>query len=289
MFTRMSLVLACLLAACQGQSSTSTARIACQTTADCAARGGLCTANECHADNECTSDAECAVGEVCNPDPDFDGLCAAPGSPLAPGPAWACTVGKDCPANQGCASDGMCHVDGECHNTWQQDGTLAGDCTGGLMCAASGPNVLAGYCTDGRGGPDPYCRSTGTGECRSLCAVNDDCGTGGVCTAGFCHGDDECATTADCTPNHICGSPDGWDDYGFGFCLVDPNPTCVPDGAGACRLACASDADCLHGGGCDTDHLCHASNECHSDADCTGLDECYTSPEFGGLCGPPRP
>jgi hypothetical protein len=286
----MSLVLACLLAACQGQSSSTIAsRIACQTTSDCSARGGLCVANECHANNECTTTADCATGEVCNPDPDFDGLCAAPGSPPAPSPAWACAVGKDCPANQGCASDGMCHVDGECHNTWQADGTLAGDCAGGLLCAASGPN-LAGYCTDGRGGPDPYCRSTGTGECRSLCTTNDDCGTGGTCNAGFCTRADECDTTADCTPNHVCGNPPGWDDYGFGFCLVDPNPTCVPDGNGACRLACATDADCLHGGGCNTtDHLCHASNECHTDPDCDPGLICYADAEWGGLCGPPRP
>lgn len=286
MTRRMCLVLACMLAACSTDStSTQSQRITCQTTPDCAARGGTCVANECHADNECTTDADCA-GQTCVADPDFGGLCTTPGQTPSPLPAWSCTYGKDCPAHQGCGSDGVCHVDGECHLSWQSDGTLDGDCSNGLLCAASGGN-LAGFCTDGRGGPDPYCRSTGTGECRTLCTTNDDCGTGGTCTNGLCYRPDECHVTADCTPNHVCGNPPNWDDYGFQFCLEDDNPTCVSDGQGACRLACAVDSDCLHGGGCGTDQLCHASNECQTNADCgTGM-QCYADPEFGGLCGGP--
>ncbi|MBS1124968.1 MAG: hypothetical protein H6Q90_7196 [Deltaproteobacteria bacterium] len=291
MFIRNLPLVACLLlASCTGQDPTSSTsqRIACATTPDCAARGGACVANECHADNECTTDTDCASGQTCVADPDFVGLCATPGAPPAPLPAWSCTYGSDCPALQGCASDGFCHVDGECHNTWQPDGTQAGDCAGAdQICVASGQH-LDGFCTDGRGGPDGYCRSTGTGECRGLCTTADDCGQGGTCdAAGFCHRPNECATTADCSPNHLCGNPDGWDDYGYLLCLDDPDPTCVPDGNGACRLACASDPDCLHGGGCNlTDHLCHGSNECHV---CDPGLECYPDPEWGGLCGPPRP
>ena len=75
-----------------------------------------------------------------------------------PGPADGTTArvvvhGRcDCPALEGCASDGKCHVDGECVNTWQTDGTLAGNCANGLLCVASGEN-LDGFCTDDRGGP----------------------------------------------------------------------------------------------------------------------------------------
>jgi hypothetical protein len=215
-------------------------------------------------------------------------LCTATGAAPEPLPAWACTVGKDCPLDQGCASDGKCHVDGECHNTWQPDGTQVGDCTGAdQICAASGES-LAGFCTDGRGGPDPYCRSTGAGQCRDLCTTSEDCGTGGTCEAGFCHRSDECQTDADCTPNHHCGNPPNWDDYGYQFCLEDSDPTCIDDGHGACRLACATDADCLNGGGCGADKLCHASNECQVDADCGAGLLCYADPQFGGLCGPPR-
>jgi hypothetical protein len=286
---RIYLILAGLLfAACSGgETTTSTAqRIACTTTPDCAARGGTCVANECQAANECATDADCNAGETCHADPDFGGLCAATGAPLAPLPAWSCSVGKDCPAHQGCASDGRCHVDGECHLSWQND-VEVGDCQGGLMCAASGDS-LAGFCTDGRGGPDPYCRSTGTGECRTQCTTADECGLGNSCVDGFCERHDECHVTADCSPNHVCANPPNWDDYGYQFCLVAPHPTCVPDGQGACRLQCATSQDCLDGGGCAADHVCRASNECHVDTDCDAGLLCYADAEFGGICGPPR-
>ena len=291
MYARNLFVLVSLLvAACTNpDTSTTTQRIACTTTPDCAARGGTCVANECHADNECTTAADCAPGQACTADPDFVGLCTDPGQPPAPLPAWSCTVGKDCPASQGCASDGKCHIDGECHNAWGVDGYLHGDCSNPDEICAAGGDPLAGFCTDGRGGPDPYCRSTGGGECRSVCTTSADCGTGDTCTAGFCHAADECHTTADCSPNHLCGVPDNWDDYGYELCLVDPNPTCVDDGHGACRLACLHDGDCLDGGGCGADHLCHASNECTADTDCDPGLLCYADLEWGGLCGPPRP
>ena len=283
------LVLAGLLAAaCDGGPSTgqSTQGITCTTTADCSARGGTCVAGQCRADNECASDSECGAGQTCVADADFGGLCTSAGQPAQPLPAWSCSTGKDCPALEGCGSDGKCHVDGECHLTWQ-NGFEVGDCANGQLCAAPGSS-LAGFCTDDRGGPDPYCRSTGTGECRAPCASDAECGTGNSCVSGFCHRADECQSTADCSPNHVCGLPAGWEDDGYQLCLDDPNPTCVDDGHGACRLPCATDADCLDGGGCASDGLCHASNECAVDSDCTAGLVCYTDPEFGGLCGPPR-
>jgi hypothetical protein len=167
-------------------------------------------------------------------------------------------------------------------------GYLVGDCTGGLLCAAPTPGGTSGFCTDDRGGPDPYCRSTGTGECRSECTTDAECGTGNHCMGGFCHRAGECHVTADCSPNHLCGNPPGWDDYGYQFCLVDPAPTCAPDGHGACRLRCWTSADCLHGGGCAADGFCHASNECQTAATCAAGELCYPDAEFGGLCGPPR-
>jgi hypothetical protein len=279
-----------LLAACSGPSTaTSSQGISCSNTNDCASRGGTCSSDGvCHADNECSSNADCTGGATCVSDPDFGGLCTASGQPVEPLPAWSCTTGKDCPAHEGCSSDGKCHTDGECHLTWQS-GLLVGDCSGGLLCAAPTPGGLAGFCSDDRGGPDPYCRSTGTGACRTVCTTAADCWNGASCDAGFCHWQNECATTADCSPNHLCGVPSGSEDDGIQVCQTDPSPTCMPDGHGACRLRCWTTADCLDGGTCASDGLCHAPNECHVDSDCDPGQLCYSSPEFGGLCGPPRP
>jgi hypothetical protein len=284
-----------LAGACSSNPSTNVNMqgISCSTTADCAARGGTCASDGvCHADNECTSNADCGAGTTCQPDPDFGGLCTAANQPLEPTPAWSCTTGKDCPAHMGCSSDGKCHLDGECH-LMVQGQVLVGDCTGGLTCAAPRPDGLAGFCTDDRGGgPDPYCRSTGTGQCREVCTGDADCGVGGKCNGGFCygnHGTAECTMTTDCSPNHVCGLPPNWEDDGYKLCLVDPHPTCVDDGHGACRLKCWTSADCLHGGACGSDGLCHASNECQSAANCNPGELCYPDPEWGGLCGPPRP
>lgn len=289
MASRNVLVVACLLGACSGEppSFSVVARIQCASTPDCSARGGTCIQNECRADNECAADADCAAGETCTPDVDFGGLCIAPGQPVMAGPAWSCAVGKDCPAGQGCGSDGSCHVDGECHNTWGADGYLYGDCTGADEICATSDDIYNGFCTRGRGGPDPYCRSTGTGECRYECTTADDCGAGDACTNGFCYGSDECTTTADCSPNHVCGVPENWDDYGVQWCLADENATCVPDGQGVCRWACETNLDCMNGGGCAADGFCHASNECTTVADCAAGELCHPHQNFGGLCGPP--
>ncbi len=258
----------------------SAARISCTTTPDCSARGGTCVAGECHADNECATAADCAAGDTCAPDPDFGGLCAAPDTPPSPGPAWACTTGKDCPAFQGCGSDGLCHLDGEC--------TSDAACAAGDICYPGRPEDPAGFCAADRPASDPYCRSDGLGACRQLCHTDGTCDGGASCVAGFCHSADECTSDADCSPNHLCAPTEG-EDYGYELCVPNPSPTCVDDGHGACRLACATDADCLDGGGCSADHLCHASNECAADADCTASEICYPDAEFGGLCGAPRP
>ena len=275
--------------ACDGGPSTGHGDgfITCTVTADCIARGGSCVAGECHADNECATAADCAAGETCVADADFGGLCTAPGAPPQPLPAWTCTQGQDCPAAQGCASDGLCHVDGECHTMVDASGNTVDDCAGDLLCAVAGTGN-AGFCTDERAGTaDPLCRSDGHGACRSLCAAAADCGGfGATCTGGYCHPGDECVAAADCGLNHVCVTPE-WD-HGYDVCDVDPDPTCVPVG-NACRLACAADADCVHGGGCAADGFCHASNECATAADCDPGLICYPEPEWGGLCGPPRP
>jgi hypothetical protein len=255
-------------------------------TSDCVSRGGTCELGECHADNECVADADCAAGEVCVPDVDFGGLCTLPGVPPLPGPAWACTSGLDCPTAQGCGSDGFCHVDGECVDS--------STCGALELCWAGRADDPAGFCASDRPDADPTCRSDGLGACRPLCNLDGTCAAeGATCVGGFCHGADECASVADCTPNHLCEPYAEWGDHGYSTCVEDPDPTCIDDALGACRLACVTDGDCLHGGLCEADGFCHAENECTTDADCPSdplfVMLCYPDPEFGGLCGPERP
>jgi hypothetical protein len=287
---RLFLCVLVALAACDGPSTGQQDEyITCTVTADCIARGGTCVGGQCHADNECATDADCTGGDVCVADPDFIGLCTAPGAPPQPLPAWTCTQGQDCPTGQGCGSDGLCHVDGECHTMVDPQGNTVSDCAAGLLCATGGPSTNAGFCTDERvPGANPLCRSDGQGACRSLCAAAADCGGfGATCVGGFCHPGDECVTTADCGLNHLCVTPEY--DAGYDVCEPDPAPPCVNDPQGICRLQCTVDNECVNGGGCAADGLCHASNECDTDADCdTGL-LCYPTPDWGGLCGPERP
>jgi hypothetical protein len=281
-----SLALVTALAGCAGNGSpghvdahsSALTPIACQSQQDCAARGGQCVNGQCSATNECLKDADCPQGESCFPDDNFGGLCATSKSTLQPQPPWACALGKDCPAGQGCGSDGACHVDGEC--------SVAQGCPNGGLCYNAGNDSDKGFCDLDRPSHDVYCRGDGAGACRDECNSDGSCAGGGSCQAGFCHQAGECASANDCSPNHLCLAASSSEDYGYDTCQPDPNPQCVPDGKGACRLACATDADCLDGGGCGADKLCHASNECQVDADCNDPNQkCYSSPEFGGLCG----
>jgi hypothetical protein len=163
-------------------------------------------------------------------------------------------------------------------------------CPGAQVCFNAANDSPAGICVDDGRGPvaqgwDPWCRSDGQGACREECFSDGSCQGSDICMGGFCHAPGECATTADCSPNHLCQATD----YGYSTCQDDPNPTCVNDPAGVCRLRCQTDADCLDGGGCRaSDGLCHASNECVTSADCPSGQICYPRPEFGGLCGPSR-
>jgi hypothetical protein len=262
-----------------GADEQSSIYIPCGETADCVARGGTCEDGYCRANNECATSADCEEGE-CLPDPDFGGLCVtAQSGPPLPGPAWSCTTGADCPVGQGCGSDAKCHADGECQSE--------SDCQTGELCYNAGNDATDGFCASDRPAVNPYCRADGLGACRYRCYSDGTCGNGQSCVGGFCHWDDECTDDSDCTPNHIC---EPLFDYGFNTCTEDPDPTCVTAPDGACRFECITSPDCPVGaGGCEADGYCHASNECDTDQDCSGTNICYPHPNFGGLCGPPRP
>ncbi len=286
LFRRIFTVAATLIAAgCAqnsehpGHSEGALQRIACMSKTDCVARGGDCVNGECVAANECAKDADCPQGQICVADDNFGGLCAVSKDVVQAGPAWACQLGRDCPVGQGCGSDNLCHVDGESHHH--------AACPQGQICYDGGNGSGRGFCADQRPDHDPYCRSDGKGACRNECDQNGAC-NGGTCVANFCHPDGECVAAGDCGPNQVCAPFSDSENYGINVCAADPNPMCVDDGHGACRLACNSDADCLDGGGCGPDKLCHASNECMQDADCPQGQICYASMEWGGLCGAPR-
>jgi hypothetical protein len=260
-----------------GHSEGALMRIACMSKADCVARGGDCVNGQCVAANECAKDADCPQGQICVPDDNFGGLCAVSKDDVQAGPAWACQLGKDCPLGQGCGSDNLCHVDGDCSNNLP--------CANGQLCYNAGNDSDRGFCADARPSHDPYCRSDGQGACRNECDQNNSCGDGATCKNGFCHANDECAAAGDCAVNQICAPVSDSEDYGYSECANNPNPMCVDDGHGACRLQCNADTDCIDGGGCGADKLCHASNECAQDTDCPQGQKCYADPEWGGLCG----
>lgn len=91
-------------------TSTTTSRISCRTTAECAAAGGgTCTAGECRADNECATAVDCASGQVCVRSTAFGGLCGVPGSTPLPQPGIGCRADGDCPSTAACATDRVCH------------------------------------------------------------------------------------------------------------------------------------------------------------------------------------
>lgn len=119
----------CLFTGCTTHvdTSTTTDRISCTTTADCAASaGGECIDAHCRADNECTTAADCTSPEACVASSVFGGLCAQPGTaPTAlPGPTAVppapvtCTTDAQCPIGERCnpsctnAVGGTCEPDG---------------------------------------------------------------------------------------------------------------------------------------------------------------------------------
>jgi hypothetical protein len=260
-------------------------RIPCTSARDCAPRGDVCSGGECHAGNECSGVGDCPADNVCAPDPNFGGLC----TPIGPSPQAGapCGTGRDCPLGQGCGSDARCHTDGECQAA---DGTNPDvGCADGMICYNAGNDVRAGFCGAPRPSANPYCRSDGLGACRSRCFQDGSCSDGGTCLAGYCHRVDECSSAADCSPNHVCALPTGWEDDGYRLCLESDDPQCTTAPDGVCRLPCRTSADCVHGGGCGVDGFCHASNECRPAApSCPDGQICYSTPEFGGLCGPSR-
>jgi hypothetical protein len=187
----------------------------------------------------CTSDAQCAGGYCITEAeaPDYvGGYCSA-----------GCTYSSDCPGAAVCVNDGGgnycladCSDDDDCRANYVCDGA------GGVSWCV--PRLGgAGGSLDGDGcDRSSDCATDGAfcfgeeygfpgGICTAECAVDDDCGFGAICSAGWCA--ESCTQNRDCRGGYAC-----W-------------PESDRAGVGACWTACTSDAEC-DGWSCNEHGLC---------------------------------
>ncbi|MGE3635595.1 MAG: hypothetical protein AB7P00_37165, partial [Sandaracinaceae bacterium] len=197
----------------------------------------------------CTSNADCVTGAFCN----ASGVCQGQ-LPIAA----SCTTDGQC--SSGSCADGICCLT-----------ACAGQCE---ACDAPG-NI--GTCTAVTGAPHgtrAACVTDGTscgGACdgsdRTACAYPD---TSTACRAASCAAGTE-TLAASCD--------------GGGACTAEVSHPCSPFlcGATACATSCASDADCVAGGYCDTiAGLCRGAQV--NGSACTSALECATGNCVDGVC-----
>jgi hypothetical protein len=261
---------------------------------------GVCAdqgATTCGTTGRCDGSGGCQkykVGTVCAPEScsgnvytppstcSATGECAPPDSlPCAPYTCNGNTCFNACATDNNCVSPNVCNGSScgkkmrgascsnanECQSTFCAqgvccDGACAGACT---SCALTG---TLGTCTNvPNDAPDP----------ADLCVDQGpaSCGTNGRCQAGACQkyrvgtscaGSTCPASTTTFTPGSTCD--------GVGACVTPAASSCFPFecGAGACKAACMSDADCASpavctNGSCGLKGLgktCADGNECQS-------------------------
>jgi len=180
-----------------------------QTTAACAPY--VCGANACL--TACMTNTDCAAGDTCQ-----SKTCTN----LSPN-------GTACTADTTCAS-------GHCTESVCCGSSNCGSCN---SCAVPG---MQGICTPvPSGGADP------AGQCQGMPASS--CGTTGVCNgAGACttYPDGTACAEASCDGNS--GNLKGAAKCMKGNCTAGPPTSCAPYAcdatAGACKISCASNADC---------------------------------------------
>ena len=240
----------------------------------------------------CAADTDCDDGGTCFTGP----------------PGGYCTL-LDCTSDAECAGDGACLlIDQDTNTTACLDGCVAAaDCRAGYEClevdAASGlsvcfpeppePTAPGTACTatadcEPPQGQSPFCITNAgypNGYCTSTCAMDADCGMGGVCQGNFCLAG--CTTDADCNTGYSCSDVNG-----------DGTTTCNPAIAGsAAGTTCLSDDQCgvsVIGGFCVTEADNgwtggYCSGACIDDSDCLGGSTCQlTNPSdpqnSGSIC-----
>jgi hypothetical protein len=228
--------------------------------------------------------------------------------------AGSCGSGSCTQTTQSCAPF-MCNGAGACHTTCAGDG----DCTTGNYCAllpvgsctskldlgatcVAANQCKSGSCVDGvccGNASCPACQAcaAGTGACTPIAAGTQappsfcedqggaSCGTNGKCDgAGGCqkYPNGTSCSAASCpagaTALALAGTCSG------GLCAAGTQ-SCGGykcDGATACLLTCASDADCATGYYCDAGGACSAKLAV-GDA-CLGDDQCANGQCVDGVC-----
>jgi Cys-rich repeat protein len=310
---------------------------ACMHRERCDSRGEWC--DDSTAVQVCFYDSDCAAGYHCNggscvsrppiPPPRGDG--GATGSEGSDG------VGGSHQADAGVDSrplDGGATGQGGSHHADAGAGGAAGsgsiDARGSGGAAGSGQPPSDGgttpTCDAGAGGgschphPVPVCQfdhqcglsgRCADGACQASCATNSDCGTGQVCTQGYCvtpsTSGGQCLFNADCGAGRTCingychpacqADTDcpAHDRCVANICQPDtgPHPQCRSNGDctgvhvtedvcvdAVCRSECTSDADCCVGssgsicqmGYCVTTH--EVAPQCRLDTDCGAAGAC---------------
>ncbi len=201
------------------------------------AGGGACDAN-----GECKT-GFCADGVCCNV------ACAGQCEACAePGSVGTCSIvpakGKPRTGHPACTGVGPCA--GTCDGTNRTGCVLPGrETICGVGCNTAGLSAC-----NGSGGcsklPCPgnfACFSTQA--CKTTCKVDGDCLAGFTCKTGNCVS----ATGPSCSADGASSlSPDG--------SSVSCAPYGCDDASGACRVTCATNADCVGGAACDASGSC---------------------------------
>jgi V8-like Glu-specific endopeptidase len=190
----------------------------------------LAQGKTCDANSECTS-GSCADGVCCNTA--CTGSCESCGEA---GHEGTCTVlakgQKPRAAHPSCGGTGTCG--GVCDGTSATKCVMPGaETTCGKGCADGSVQACngAGACAKNLCAGNFACASASA--CKTSCASNADCAAGYACTGGACVG----AVTGAC-------SDDGTSVVGADGSTVSCAPYLCDAAVGACRTACASDADC---------------------------------------------
>ncbi len=235
---------------------------------------------------------------------------------------YACAGGT---CKSGCAGDGDCVT-----GNWCSQGACVPKLGGGAVCSA-GTQCATGHCVDG-----VCCDVACSGTCQACSKALKGAGADGVCGHAAIGTDprSDCADfgAATCGQNGLCDGNGACQKYasgtscgatqcagnlvkgqicnGLGSCSLDPNGVdCKPFvcATGACKAACAGDADCTSGNFCDEGDCvpkrangseCGAGGQCTSghcadgvccDTACSGLCQACTKAlkvsGADGVCG----